>query len=119
MVDVLTHQADHMLPVLRGDQLAAPELLDYEFLSGVRAQLFRGEVSLTLAYAAIGDFDDLPIRRFTTTGAFRHRAFALRDNVTAYGAAYVVLAEALDVPLLTRDARLARSTGHDARIELV
>jgi len=39
--------------------------------------------------------------------------------VTAYDAAYVALAEFLEVPLITRDARLARSTGHTARIEYI
>lgn len=47
------------------------------------------------------------------------RIWALRDNVSAYDAAYVALAEALEAPLLTCDRRLARSIGHTARIELL
>jgi predicted nucleic acid-binding protein len=43
----------------------------------------------------------------------------LRSNLTAYDAAYVALAEELDMPLLTRDARLARAAGHQAVVELV
>jgi predicted nucleic acid-binding protein len=39
--------------------------------------------------------------------------------LTAYDAAYVALAEALDAPLLTRERRLASATGHHAKIELV
>lgn len=39
-------------------------------------------------------------------------------NVSAHDAAYVVLAEALNCPLLTRDIRLARSSGHLVRIEV-
>jgi predicted nucleic acid-binding protein len=46
------------------------------------------------------------------------RVWALRDNFTAYDGAYLALAEALDAPLLTRDARFANAQGHDARIEL-
>lgn len=42
----------------------------------------------------------------------------LRYSVTAYDAAYVALAETLSVTLLTGDARLAASHGHDAVIEL-
>jgi predicted nucleic acid-binding protein len=64
------------------------------------------------------DFEDLPIQRWPSAGPLRRRAFQLRDSVSAYDAAYVVLAEALDCPLLTRDARLARSSGHNARIEV-
>jgi predicted nucleic acid-binding protein len=43
----------------------------------------------------------------------------LRHNLTAYDAIYVALAEALDAPLVTRDAFLAASPGHRARIELI
>ena len=39
--------------------------------------------------------------------------------MTAYDAAYVALAEALDMPLLTCDARLSRSHGHRAKIQLL
>ena len=45
--------------------------------------------------------------------------WALRANVTAADAAYVALAELLDAPLITRDARLFRSSGHTARIEFI
>jgi predicted nucleic acid-binding protein len=47
------------------------------------------------------------------------RVWSLRDSITAYDAAYVVLAEILDCPLITCDAKLARSHGHRARIELI
>lgn len=46
------------------------------------------------------------------------RIWELRNNLTAYDAAYVALAEALEAPLLTRDRRLAAAAGHRARIEL-
>jgi predicted nucleic acid-binding protein len=47
------------------------------------------------------------------------RVWDLRNNITAYDAMYVALAEMLDAPLITRDKRLAASTGHHALIELV
>jgi predicted nucleic acid-binding protein len=47
------------------------------------------------------------------------RIWDLRNNLTAYDASYVALAEALDAPLLTRDRRLAGAAGHRAQIELV
>jgi predicted nucleic acid-binding protein len=47
------------------------------------------------------------------------RVWALRDNLTAYDAAYVALAEMLDAPLVTRDRRLAAASGHEATIELM
>ncbi len=64
------------------------------------------------------DFDDLPVRRWPSGAALRLRGFSLRDNLTAYDAAYVALAEALECPLLTRDARLARAGGHHVEIHV-
>jgi predicted nucleic acid-binding protein len=49
--------------------------------------------------------------------AFQHRALAVRHNFTAYDAFYVVLAEALDLPLLTDDRKFANASGHAAHIE--
>lgn len=46
------------------------------------------------------------------------RIWELRENVTAYGAAYVALAEALDAPLITMDERLTRAPGNYANVEL-
>ena len=45
--------------------------------------------------------------------------WALRSNLTAYDAAYVTIAEALDAPLLTLDARLAAAPGNRATFELL
>lgn len=48
-----------------------------------------------------------------------HRVWALRNNLTAYDAIYVALAEVVEVPLLTRDRRLASAPGHTATVEVV
>lgn len=47
------------------------------------------------------------------------RAYELRDNLTAYGAAYVALAEALDCPLVTADTRLAKAPEIRCQVELI
>jgi predicted nucleic acid-binding protein len=50
--------------------------------------------------------------------ALRERMWELRDNLTVYDAAFVVLSEILDVPLVTVDARIAGTPGHHARVEV-
>ena len=77
-----------------------------------------GETSPWRGQAALEVLADLPLTRHRHT-PFLPRIWELRENLTAYDAAYVALAEALGAPLVTRDAALARSSGHSARIELV
>jgi predicted nucleic acid-binding protein len=61
---------------------------------------------------------DLPINPYSHKPLLP-RILALRENVTAYDGAYVALAEILNLTLVTRDHRLARSSGHTARIEFI
>jgi predicted nucleic acid-binding protein len=67
---------------------------------------------------ALIDLTDLPLRRYPHD-LLLPRIWDLRNNLTAYDAAYVALAEALNAPLLTRDRRLATAAGHFAQVELV
>ncbi|MCU1244538.1 MAG: PilT protein domain protein [Acidobacteria bacterium] len=64
------------------------------------------------------EFARLPLKRFPHAPLIA-RIWQLRHNLTAYDAAYVTLAEQRDATLITRDARMARSSGHEARIEYV
>ena len=57
------------------------------------------------------------IMRFAHDALFR-RIWELRDNFTAYDAAYVALAEGLKIPLITLDARLAKAAPPTIRVEL-
>ena len=61
---------------------------------------------------------DFPLRRYPHDFLLT-RVWELRNNLTAYDAVYVALAEALGAPLLTRDRRLAAAPGHHAQVELV
>ncbi len=58
--------------------------------------------------SSVHDLEEFAIERYPTL-QLMWRAYELRENVTAYDAAYVALAEALDRPLVTADARLARA----------
>lgn len=103
---------------LATEDLHAPSLLDIEVVSALRGLTRAGHLSGTRAQDALTDFDDLPVQRWPAADALRRRAFQLRDNPSSYDAAYVALAEALECPLLTRDARLARFGGHVAQIDV-
>jgi predicted nucleic acid-binding protein len=48
-------------------------------------------------------------------GPIAKRVWQLRNNLTAYDAFYVALAEALDAPLATLDQRLAAAPGPTCR----
>jgi len=120
VVDALTglSDAEDLRQRLDVEELNAPTLLDYEVLSSLRGLTRGRHLSVARAEDLLSDFEDLPLRRWPFADALRRRVFQLRDSVSAYDAAYVALAEALACPLVTRDARLARSSGHDAQIEI-
>lgn len=98
--------------------LYAPHLLDVEVAQVIRRYAANGEIDAERGRLALVDLADFPLRRYPHEFLLP-RIWDLRNNLTAYDAAYVALAEALDTPLLTRDRRLAMATGHRAQIELV
>jgi predicted nucleic acid-binding protein len=98
--------------------LHAPHLLDVEIAQVIRRYAANGEIDDQRGRAALVDLADFPLRRYPHDFLLP-RVWDLRNNLTAYDAVYVALAEALDAPLLTRDRRLAAAAGHHARVELV
>jgi predicted nucleic acid-binding protein len=107
--------ADRLFAV--GETLHAPHVLDLEVAQILRRYAAAGAVTATRGAEALADFADLPLDRYPHH-LFLDRIWALRHNLTAYDAAYIALAEALAVPLVTRDAALARA-GHRARVEVL
>jgi len=112
VVDALTavEGTDDLRDLLAGEELYAPTLLDFEVVSALRGMTLRGELLTSRAEDGLTDFDDLEIRRWPFHDSLRRRAFQLRDNVSSCDAAYVVLAEAFDCPLVTRDLKLANAS---------
>lgn len=101
----------------RNESLHAPHLLDVE-VSQVLRRLVRDKiVAEDRAGEAIEDLRDLRVARYPHS-AMLPRIWQLRHTLSAYDAAYVALAEALDVPLLTCDARIASASGHRAKVEV-
>jgi predicted nucleic acid-binding protein len=101
-----------------GETLHAPHLLDVETAQVLRRYALAGALGAERGVEALEDLADFPITRYPHQ-PFLFRIWELRNNVTAYDAAYIALAEALDATLVTRDAKLASAAGHRARIELL
>ncbi len=99
------------------ETLHVPHLLEVEVLHALRRLSFGGVVSSERALLALSRLRDTQLQRYPHT-ALIERIWQLRDNLTAYDAAYVALAEALNAPLVTRDARLARAPGIRAEVEV-
>lgn len=99
------------------ETLHAPHLLDLEVAQVLRRLVLQGVVSKHRAAEAVGDLLDLRISRYPHL-VFLPRIWHLRHNLSAYDAAYIVLAERLGAALVTRDARLASASGHAAAVEL-
>jgi predicted nucleic acid-binding protein len=101
-----------------GDELHTPHLVDVEVVQALQRLVRTGDVSPRRAAEAIADLADLDLHRHPHLDLLG-RAWKLRDNVTAYDAMYVALAEAIEAALVTCDGPLARALGHRARIEVV
>lgn len=103
---------------LRGERLVAPHLLDVEVTSAWRRLAAAGALDDRRARLAIDDLRSLRIERIPH-GPLIPRCWELRHSLTAYDAVYVALAEAMDVALVTADAKLADSPGPRCHVELV
>lgn len=98
--------------------LHAPELIDVEIAQVIRRYHLNQGISADRCQQALGDFCDLPIHRV------RHRdllplIWHYRDNLSAYDAAYVALAELLNTRLVTSDRKLSNAPGLAAEVYLL
>ena len=99
------------------EPVAAPHLVDVEVLHVIRRFHRTKQLTAARAEEALDDFGALAITRYSHE-ILRPAMWRLRDNLTAYDAAYVALAEILDAPIVTCDAKLARSRGHAVTFRL-
>jgi predicted nucleic acid-binding protein len=98
--------------------LNAPQLLDIEVAQVLRRYAAIGDLSAERGRAAIDDLSALPIERWGHELLLR-RIWDHRNNLSAYDATYLALAEALDCGVWTRDSRFARSPATAGRVRTI
>ena len=96
----------------------APHLIDFEVASAFRRAARHGEMSEDGARRAVAVWASLGVGRHGAVGLLE-RVWELRDNLSAYDAGYVALAEALECPLLTADARIAGVPGIRCEVQVL
>lgn len=104
--------------LLRGSPLHAPALLDIEVVSALRGLAMSAQFSPEQCREALSLLQELPVIR-EPHGPLLGRIWELRHDLTPYDASYVALAEALGVPLVTGDRRLAQAPGVRCTVEVV
>ena len=100
------------------ETLHAPHLIDLEIAQALRRYVGRAIIEEDRARLALDHLAELDLLRYPHEPLLG-RIWKLRANFTAYDAAYLSLAEALDATLLTCDARLAQAPGATGRCELL
>lgn len=95
---------------LSAEDVAVPHLADSEVLQALRRQEHRGVLTREQAATATSAWGRLGLRRHGAVATLG-RIWQLRENLSAYDATYVALAEMLDCHLMTADAKLARAPG--------
>lgn len=95
---------------MAADQLHAPHLIDSKVASGLRGQVASGRIAADVGWTALDAWRRLGLTRYPTH-ALLERVWELRENLSAYDAGYVALAESLGCSMVTADARISRSPG--------
>lgn len=103
---------------LAAEVVVVPHLVDVEVAHALRTQVRSGRMSADAGQEALGLWSRLGLRRIGGVGLLE-RVWELRDNLTAYDATYVALAEAMGVALVTADVRLAQAPGPTCPITVV
>lgn len=98
------------------EDMAAPELIDLEVTSVLRRFIRSNQLTAARATQALTDLQDLRIE-LVSHRPLLARCWSLRNNLTVNDAAYVALAELLDVTLVTSDMRMAAATGIACEVE--
>ena len=111
MVDALVGDPANpdLLALLADEDLHAPALLDFEVAGALRGHTLGGRLDPARLEAAVADFAAFRIERHHMTSLLGPM-LDLREDFTVYDAAYLVLAQALQAPVVTADAKLQEAT---------
>ena len=102
--------------LLGAEDLAAPHLIDSEVTNVLRRLVRHGNLTGQQGGYAMDGFLGLSLTRYPADW-LRPRMWELLDNVTAYDATYLALAELTRATaLLTTDLRLAEAPGIRCRV---
>jgi predicted nucleic acid-binding protein len=99
------------------EEVHIPHLFDVEVLHVLRRHSLRGGLSRKQGQLILNLLYEMKAVRYPHA-PLAARIWELRENLSAYDATYVALAEVLDAPLVTMDARLAHAPGIRAEVEL-
>jgi predicted nucleic acid-binding protein len=102
---------------VRDSELLAPTVLPYEVFNVLRRRWSAGMLSEGDAQRALDAFEELEIDLWQWL-TLRDRVWGLKGSITTYDAAYIALAQLLDCPLVTADAKLAAMAPPGSKIQL-
>jgi len=103
---------------LAEEQVHVPHLIDPEVVNALRRGVAASRVEPGAAWTALGRWRRLGISRYAVFHLLE-RVWELRENLSAYDASYVALAESLGCALLTADARLGGAPGLGCPVTVV
>jgi predicted nucleic acid-binding protein len=118
LVDLVSVRQSPVVSTVAGFVLHAPHLIDVEVAQALRGLARAGSVETAVAASALRTAEAVVQERYGHA-VLLDRIWELRANLSAYDATYVALAELLDLPLITADARLATAPGVRCRLVLV
>ena len=98
--------------------LCAPHLIDLEVAQVLRRYVRNRTIDDLRGRQALRDLAELDLVRYSHE-ALLSRIWAMRNQLTAYDAAYVALAEILGARLFSCDAKLTSAAGQRVRVELI
>jgi predicted nucleic acid-binding protein len=101
-----------------GQAIHAPQLIDIEIAQVIRRYARTGQIDSDRGRAVLDDLMAFPMWRHSHD-VLLPRVWELRNNLSAYDAVYLALAEALEAPLLTHDQRLATATRRHSRVQIL